>query len=145
MTNITITGLPNLSSLTPDALLPTDVANTTYSITATAVQNFMLNTTGNVNAGNVLANNTIQGNAVLAGNVSVTGVVSATGNVYANYFIGNGSQLAGVKSLNTGSFSITQVGNYLVFYFQGNAIAYLDGQGNFNTANNVTGYANITV
>jgi len=145
MTNITITGLPNLSNLTPGSLLPTDVANTTYSITAAAVQNFMLSTTGNVQAGNVSASGNVISNTVYTGSVSATGIVSATGNVYANYFIGNGSQLAGVQSLSTDNFTIAQSGNLLVFYFNNTAIATLDPFGNFSSANNLTAFANITI
>jgi len=62
-----------------------------------------------------------------SGNVYVRGIVDALGNVVANYFIGNGTQLAGsanVGVMNAGNVNITgevvAVGNVVANYFIGN-------------------------
>ena len=159
MTNVTISGLPSLSNLTPGSLFAVDAANTTYNTTALALQSYVLNTTGNIitgnlsAAGNVVANivsaNTINfgGSISAPGNVSglnilTAGYVSATGNVYGNVFIGNGRGLTGIpaQSLATGNFLIAQSGNNLVFSFNGTNIAILSSTGNFTTLNNITAF-----
>jgi hypothetical protein len=159
MTNVTISGLPSLSNLTPGSLFAVDAANTTYNTTALALQSYVLNTTGNIitgnlsAAGNVVANivsaNTINlgGSISAPGNVSglnilTVGNVSATGNVYGNVFIGNGRGLTGIpaQSLATGNFLIAQSGNNLVFSFNGTNIAILSSTGNFTTLNNITAF-----
>lgn len=162
MTNVTISGLPSLGSLTPGSLFAIDAANTTYNTTALTVQSFMLNTTGNIIAGNVSVAGNVVANVISAntinisgsvsapGNISglnilTSGYVSATGNVYGNNFIGNGRGLTGIpaQSLSTGNFLIQQSGNNLVFYYNANAIAVMSNIGSFTTLNNVTAYANV--
>ena len=53
-------------------------------------------------AGNVL---TVNGNAVLQNNSNST--ISTTGNITANYFVGNGSQLTGISTANTGNVTFS--------------------------------------
>ena len=167
MTNVTISGLPSLSNLTPGSLFAVDAANTTYNATALSVQSFMLNTTGNITAGNVSASGTVLANTVTAntinlgsggsvgsisatgnvigGNILTSGYVSAAGNIYGSVFVGNGRGLTGIpaQSLATGNFLIQQSGNNLVFYYNSNAIAVMNSTGNFSTLNNVTAFANV--
>jgi hypothetical protein len=162
MTNVTISGLPSLGSLTPGALFAVDAANTTYNTTALTVQSFILNTTGNITAGNVSVSGNVVANVVSAntfnisgsvsapGNISgqnilTSGYVSAVGNVYGNNFIGNGRGLTGIpaQSLATSNFLIQQTGNHLVFYYNSNAIAVMSNTGSFTTLNNLTAFANV--
>ena len=42
-----------------------------------------------------------------AGNLTAPGNVTTTGNVYANYFVGDGSQLTGVATQVTGSWTLS--------------------------------------
>jgi hypothetical protein len=159
MTNVTISGLPNLSNITPGSLFAVDAANTTYNTTAVALQSFVLNTTGNIATGNLSASGNVVANIVNAntinfggsvsapGNVSglnilTAGYVSATGNVYGSAFVGNGRALTGIpaQSLATGNFLIQQSGTNLVFSFNGTNIAILSSTGTFTTLNNITAY-----
>jgi hypothetical protein len=162
MTNVTISGLPSLSNITPGSLFAIDAANTTYNTTALAVQSFVLNTTGNIITGNLSASGNVVANVVTAnivnlggaisaaGNISgdnilTQGIVSAAGNIYGNVFVGNGRGLVGVpaQSLASGLFLIQSVGNNLVFYFNSTPIAVMNSVGGFTTANNITAFANI--
>ena len=162
MTNVTISGLPSLSNITPGSLFAVDAANTTYNTTALAVQSFVLNTTGNIITGNLSASGNVVADVVTAntinfggsisapGNVSglnilTVGNVSAAGNVYGNVFVGNGRGLTGIpaQSLATGNFLIAQSGTNLVFYFNSTPIAVMNSTGNFSTLNNITAYANV--
>jgi hypothetical protein len=162
MTNVTISGLPSLSNITPGSLFAIDAANTTYNTTALAVQSFVLNTSGNIIAGNISASGNVVANVVSAntinlggsvsapGNVSglnilTVGNVSAAGNVYGNVFVGNGRGLTGIpaQSLATGNFLIAQSGTNLVFFFNSTPIAVMNSVGVFTTANNITAFANV--
>lgn len=162
MTNVTISGLPSLSNLTPSSLFAVDAANTTYNTTALALQSFVLNTSGNIATGNLSAAGNVVANVVTAnivnlggvggaisaagnisgGNILTQGLVSAAGNVYGNYIVGNGRALTGIpaQSLATGNFLIQQSGTNLVFSFNGANIAILSSTGNFTTLNNITAF-----
>ena len=56
MANVRISQLPSLSTLQAADIFPVVDTNTTYNITATAIQTFMLSTAGNVTAQMYLAN-----------------------------------------------------------------------------------------
>ena len=167
MTNVTISGLPSLSNIAPSSLFAVDAGNTTYNTTALSVQNFMLNTTGNITAGNVSASGTVTASVVTAnvinlgsggqvgsisasgnvtgGNLITSGYVSAAGNIYGNYLYGNGRYLTGIPatSLTTSNFVLQQTGSSLVFYYNGTPIAVMSNTGALSTLNNVTAYANV--
>ena len=142
-----------------------------------------ISTTGNVSAGNVLTSAEVIATGVVQSgtglstggylsvngsadlhNTTVTGNLSATGNVSGNYFIGNGSQLTGISTANTGNVTFNDVniigtGNlnlqpsagsseYLNIYLTGAAdihVAYGGGGGSGNVILGTDEEANIAI
>jgi len=103
MANVRISQLPSLSTLQAADIFPVVDTNTTYNITATAVQTFMLSTAGNVTAQNYLGNaytnpKSYQSNVSVLGNVNgfVQGLITVDG-AY-NFYIPDSSTVSVLTS-----------------------------------------------
>ena len=142
--------------------LPVQYGNSNVATLLAGFGSNPISTTGNISGGFIFGNISqangfpaTYGNANVAnylptfsGNISA-GNVSATGNIISNYFVGNGSQLTGISTANTGNVTFNDVniigtGNlnlqpngasseYLNIYLTGAAdihVAYGGGSGN---------------
>ena len=110
MSSITFSQLPNQANITAATIIPTVSANTNFTVTAAALQNYINGGNGNITSGNI----------------------SVTGNITANNFIGNGSYLSNITGANiTGTISVT--GNITANNFIGNSVAASNITGTYLT------------
>jgi hypothetical protein len=127
MANVRISQLPSLSTLQAADIFPVVDTNTTYNITATNVQTFMLSTAGNVTAQMYLANTytnpkSYQSNVSVLGNVNgfIQGLITLANpcNIYipdtstvsvltSNDGLGSSSSSGGGGGGNTGGGGTT--------------------------------------
>lgn len=155
MANVRISQLPSLSTLQAADIFPVVDTNTTYNITATAVQTFMLSTAGNVTAQNYLGNaytnpKSYQTNLSVLGNVNgfLQGLitVSSSNNIYIpdtstlsvlTSYDGLGGGTSGGSGGNTGGGGATTTVTNLA------AGGYISATGNIYTAGSISVTANI--
>jgi hypothetical protein len=172
---ITIGQLPLTTGVVPTTQIPVETDNVTQKIYASSLKDFIsaslpsVNTTGNVNGGNVIASSGIYGNISSPTQLSITRVgtltllsvsgnstvgnivpsatntfnIGASDSIFANLFVGNITATNIAGQVTTASQShITGLGTLTILNISGNA----NVTGNTNvTANiNAAGYNNLS-
>jgi hypothetical protein len=141
MSNIKISQLPSLASLQSADQFPVVESGTTYNVTATAIQTFVIGSgftsTGNVTGGNILtgglisATGNVTGGNLLAG----TGIISTSGRVTGGNITTTGTVTGGsLATGGTASATGTITGGNIATGGTVSATGTITGP-SFNTAN----------